>query len=115
MRTGIETQTNIQSWIENKRLNPVDKTKNQINNSLLSAVEKWEIFKRKAIERETINKETLDSTKPLTNETHFIVEAELAKMFGIKNEKVSRLREDFEEPMNLAWVLSLAENYWEKA
>lgn len=114
MRTSIETQTNTTPWVERLWISPVDRTRNILNNSLLSTIERWDIIDKKWREKALIKRETIEETKPLTNETHFIVEKQLAEMFWLDNEKVSKLREDFKEPMTLTWVLAEAEqNYWE--
>lgn len=113
MITSLETKTNIQSWIETGRTNPVEQTKNSLNNSLLTTIEKWEIVDRKWNDRLAIRIQTIEATKPLTNETHFIVEEQLAQMFWLDSNKIAKLENDFKEPMTLTWVLSDAEWFWD--
>ncbi len=113
MTTSLETKTNIQSWIETGRTNPLEQTKNSLNNSLLTTIEKWEIVNKKWAERLAIQRETLQEIQPLTDNTHFMVEKQLAEMFWLKNEKVSKLRDDFKEPLTVSSVLADAEWFWD--
>lgn len=115
MRKSIETKTNTTPWVENLWKNPVETTRIELNNSLISALEKKDILSRRWVERANIITQTYESTRPLTNETHFRVEAQLAQMFWLSDEKVSKLGEDFEVPLTLSWVLADAESYWETA
>lgn len=113
MTTSLETKTNIQSWIETGIINPVEKTRNTLNNSLLTTIERWEIVDRKWNDRLAINKQTIEATKPLTDETHSLVESQLAKMFWLDWIQVLKLQNDFKEPMTLTWVLADAEWFWD--
>lgn len=115
MRTSIETKTNTTLWVENIWENPVKSTRTELNKWLLSTLEKRDILSRRWEERLKVIKETYEETKPLTNETHFRIEAQLAQMFWLWDEKVSKLGEDFEVPLTLSWVLADAESYWETA
>jgi len=115
MRTSIETKTNTALWVEKQWNNSVETTRIELNNSLISALEKKDILSRRWIERSNISRETFEQTKPLTDETHFRIENELAQMFWLWKEKVSKLGEDFEVPLTLSGVLADAETYWQTA
>jgi len=112
MKTNIETKTNsIQSWIESK--NTLDINRDLFNKSLLTIVEKGEIVDKKWSERKEIATKTKENLAPLIDNTHSLVESELAKMFWLNWLKVSKLQEDFREPMTLSSVLNDAEWYWD--
>lgn len=113
MKTLLETKTNTTQWVEQIKVNPVEKTIETLNKSLLSTVERWEIVNKKWAERLAIQRETLQEIQPLTDNTHFMVERQLAEMFWLKDERVSKLKDDFKEPLTVSSVLADAEWFWD--
>lgn len=109
----IETKTNIDSWFESQK-NIVDSKKGEFKKSLLSLIEQWEAVNKKWIEKTEIKKQTKLELIPVQNDTHSLVESELAKMFWLDWIQLSKLKEDFsEQPTTLAWVMAWAEDFWE--
>lgn len=111
MRTVLETKTNIDSWLNNWK-SVVESSKDWFNKSLLTVIENREVSRVKWSERLAISRNTKKELIPLIENTHSLVEIELAKMFWLDWIKVAKLQEDFKEPMTLSWVLSDAEWYW---
>ncbi len=105
MRTNIETKTNIDSWLETSAL---ESTRQWFKDSFRDVLSN----NRTGLERLKISNQTLSELSSLANNTHILVEWELAKIFWISWEKARKLKEDFREPITLTSVLSQAEELW---
>lgn len=105
MRTNIETKTNIDSWVNKST---IESTREWFKNSfrdVLSNNKTW-------LERLKISNQTMEELSSLANNTHILIEWELAKIFWIWERWERKLREDFEEPITLASVLWQGEVIW---
>ncbi|MDD2907326.1 MAG: hypothetical protein PHH98_01665 [Candidatus Gracilibacteria bacterium] len=109
----IETKINTQSGIE-KNKNLANTTREEFKKTLLSIVEQKEIGNTKLAERAKIKEQTGVELLPLVENTHLMVENELAKLFGLSGVERKKLELDFkEQPTTLAGVLAGGEQFWE--